>query len=153
RLVNGGFESSTDRTVDGWFYLRQATLEHEKAPEGKSYLTFSNREPGRDAHALQAFGIDGAKVRTIRMSLLAKADAVTPGLESYEKPALVVAFYDANNRRVGEHVIGPWFGSFPWRRFSADIRVPKESQMAIVQIGLRGSTGSLSVDDVRLSRR
>src|SRR5437588_7173098 len=63
RIVNGGFEESTDDVADGWFYQRQASLEHSGAREGKSYITFANTEPGRDAHDLQALGIDGAQVR------------------------------------------------------------------------------------------
>src|SRR5207253_1410899 len=73
KIVNGGFEESTGGVADGWFYQRQATVEHGKgAKEGKSYITFANKEPGRDAHALQAIGIDGAKVRSIKLSLWIK---------------------------------------------------------------------------------
>src|SRR5262249_41597219 len=137
---------------DGWFYLRQATIEHEKAPEGKSYLTFHNREPGRDAHAIQAFGVDGKRVRSLKISLRVKVEDAVRGPEPYERPALAVRFFDVNNRRVGEQIIGPFEGTFPWRTVSVDnIRVPREAQMAMIQLGLRGATGTLSVDDVRLS--
>jgi protein-L-isoaspartate(D-aspartate) O-methyltransferase len=152
RIVNGGFEEITDGAADGWFYQRQATLEQGKAPEGKHYLTFTNREPGRDAHVLQALGIDGSRVRSLRISLMVKAEDAVGGVEKYERPGLVILFFDADNRKVGEGDLGPWLGTFAWRRFTApDIRVPKQTHMAMIQIGLRGATGRLSVDDVRLT--
>ena len=138
KVVNGGFEISTDgKEADAWFYQRQATLEHTKAPEGKSYITFSNLEPGRDAHAFQGLGIDGARVRSVKISLAVKAEDVVPGSESYERPSLYIRFFDGENRKVGDGFLGPWQGSFPWRRVSGEIPVPRETHMAMMQIGLR----------------
>lgn len=152
-LVNGGFEQSTNDVADSWYYQRQATLVHKGAPEGKSYLVFENNDPGRDAQALQAVGIDGSRVHAIRVSLRARGEMLTPGVEKYERAGLVIHFFDAENKRVGEHFLGPWVGSFPWRFITAtDIPVPKQTHMAIVRLGLNGSTGRLSVDDVKLSR-
>jgi protein-L-isoaspartate(D-aspartate) O-methyltransferase len=155
RLVNGGFEASTDGVADGWFYQRQATLEHQAAKEGKTYISFTNREPGRDSHVLQALGVDGKRVRTLRLSLWVKAEDVRPGPERYEYPALAVRFFDANNRQVGEQVVGgrTWLGTFPWSRNVGEIRVPREAHMMMIQLGLRGATGTLNIDDVRLTSR
>jgi len=151
KVVNGGFEISTDgKEADSWFYQRQATLEHTKAPEGKSYITFSNLEPGRDAHAFQGLGIDGTRVRSIRISLAVKTENVVPGSESYERPSLYIRFFDGENRKVGDGFLGPWQGTSPWRRVSAEIPVPRDTHMAMVQIGLRGATGKISMDDIRL---
>src|SRR5438132_1555342 len=74
KITNGGFEESTDDAADGWFYQRQAKLEHIGAKEGKTYMTFSNAEPGREAHVLQAVGIDGSRVQKVNLSLLVKAE-------------------------------------------------------------------------------
>jgi protein-L-isoaspartate(D-aspartate) O-methyltransferase len=155
RLVNGGFEASTDGIPDGWFYLRQAELEHEGAREGKNFLTFFNRQPGRDAHAIQAFGVDGKHVRLLQIKLWVKVEQTAPGPERFEIPGLSIRFYDANNTKVGEELIGGrgWVGTFSWRRDGAEIRVPRDAHMAMIQLGLRGATGKLSVDDVRMTWR
>src|SRR5205807_4133252 len=151
RIVNGGFEDSTEDVADGWFYQRQASLEHSGAREGKSYITFANTEPGRDAHALQALGIDGAQVRSIRISLLVKLEGALPGTQAGEQPALAVSFFDSENQALKSEYVGPWRGTFNWKRFSREVKVPKETKMAMIQVGLRGATGRMSVDDVRLS--
>jgi protein-L-isoaspartate(D-aspartate) O-methyltransferase len=151
KIVNGGFEASTDDVPDAWFYLRQGSLERKGAPEGKSFLTFSNREPGREAHALQAFGVDGKRIRALRLSLFVKLENAVPGPEGYERPALAIRFFDSQNKALKEESVGPWLGTFPWRRVSAEVPVPKETAMAMIQVGLRGATGQMGVDDVRLS--
>jgi protein-L-isoaspartate(D-aspartate) O-methyltransferase len=150
KIVNGDFESSTDGIADGWYYQRQATLEHTGAPEGKTYITFANSDPGRSAQALQAFGVDGSKVEKLRISLWVKTVRVVPQL--IEQPFLFVFFVDADNRAVGPDPerIGPWLGSIPWQRFKSDLRVPPQAHMAVMLIGLNGATGSMSVDDVTI---
>ena len=39
------------------------------APEGQRYVTFSNATPGRNAHALQGFAVDGRKVAQMELSV------------------------------------------------------------------------------------
>jgi len=143
-IVNGGFEKETDGIADGWYYQRQAVLEHDDAPEGKNYMTFSNDVPGRHAQALQAFGVDGAKVKTLRLSLRIKAQKILPG------GSLAIHYYDAENRQVDVEEWGPFLGSFPWRRFVNDIPVHPKAKEAVLLIGLNGATGKMSIDDVSL---
>jgi protein-L-isoaspartate(D-aspartate) O-methyltransferase len=149
-IVNGGFEKITNDVADGWFYQRQAKVERERAPQGKAYMTFTNSEPGRDAHALQAFGLDGNRWRSVTMSLLVRVEEVSSGTEAYERPALAIRFFDAKNSKLTEGIVGPFMRPMTWRRVAAEIKVPREAHMAMIQIGLRGATGKLSVDDVRL---
>jgi protein-L-isoaspartate(D-aspartate) O-methyltransferase len=151
RIANGGFEASTENVPDAWFYVRQGTLEHKGAPEGKSFLEFSNREPGRESHALQAFGVDGKRIRALHFSLYVKLVNAIPGHEGYEQPALAIRFFDSQNKALKEEIIGPWRGTSPWRRISAEVPVPKDTAMAMIQVGLRGATGTMGVDDVRLT--
>jgi protein-L-isoaspartate(D-aspartate) O-methyltransferase len=153
QLVNGGFEQTTDDRPDVWFYVRQATLERRGAPEGKFYLTFANSDPGRDAQALQAFGVDGARVKTLHVALWLKAENALPGARPWERPSLDIHFFDSENRPAGEQHMGPWAGTFDWTRVSTDLRVPKQSHMAVLRVGLNGATGRLSVDDIQLTSR
>jgi protein-L-isoaspartate(D-aspartate) O-methyltransferase len=154
RIANGNFTESTNGIADAWFYQRQTTLEANGGPDGrKAYLEFANSQPGRDAHAIQAIGIDGSKVKSVTISVYARGEAILQGLESYERPALAIRFFDSQNRMIAEEGIGPWLGTFTWRQFKSDIPVPRDAKMAMIQIGLRGATGRLGVADVRIVRR
>jgi len=109
-------------------------------------MTFSNAEPGREAHVLQAVGIDGSRVQKVHISLLVMAEGAAGGL-----PSLRISFYDGNNHALGNDNIGPWRGTFKWKRVAKEIKAPKDAVMAMIQVGLRGATGRLSIDDVRMS--
>ncbi len=152
RVVNGGFEQETDGRVDVWYYQRQATLSHEKAPEGNTYLTLTNNDPGRGAQVIQGIGLDGTKVALVRISLWVQAENTRVGTNPHEVPAVSIHFYDVDHRPLGDHVMGPWLGTFAWKPDAAAIRVPPQTYEAVVRIGLNGATGRLSVDDIRLSR-
>jgi protein-L-isoaspartate(D-aspartate) O-methyltransferase len=150
RIANGGFEQSTDGRPDVWFYVRQATLEHKGAPQGKNFLAFTNSEEGRDAEARQAIGIDGKRVRSVALSSWVSGEAIKPGGRSFERAAIVIQFFDSENMPISQQVLGPWQGTFGWRRASAELQVPKQATMAILRVGLNGATGILGVDDIRL---
>lgn len=150
RIINGGFEKQTEGALEGWYYQRQVSVARDKAPEGASYVTFTNREPGRSAGMLQGFGIDGSKVSSLTLSLSVKADQTRAGVQDHEQPALVIQFYDANAYPVGIATLGPWLGTFDWKQVRGEIKVPPQAQLAVFRIGLNGAVGSLSVDNVRL---
>jgi protein-L-isoaspartate(D-aspartate) O-methyltransferase len=153
RIANGGFEQSTDGRPDIWYYQRQVTLESKHAPEGKTFITFSNREPGRDAHALQGVGVDGARVRSLRLSCWVKAEDIVPGPQG-DRPALVVHFYNVDNMPIDKpQVVASWRGTFNWMWTTGEIQVPRETYMVVVRIGLHGATGSVSFDDLKMSSR
>jgi protein-L-isoaspartate(D-aspartate) O-methyltransferase len=153
RLINGSFEHSSNGRLDNWYYQRQLRLEHHGAREGESFVTFTNHEPGRDSQALQAIGIDGGHVRSLRFSLWVKANEAAAGNETHEQPALLLTFYDIDNMPLGSYHLGPWLGTFAWKHTSQEIPVPRQTHMAVVRLGLNGGTGSLSVDDVRMLPR
>lgn len=152
RVVNGGFEEETNGHPEVWYYQRQATLAYEGAPEGKAFLTLTNQDPGRAAQVIQGIALDGMKAPLLKVSLWARAENTRPGPQANEFPAFSIHFYDVEHRPLGDHVIGPWLGSFAWRRITADVRVPPQTREAVVRIGLNGATGHLSVDDIRLAR-
>jgi protein-L-isoaspartate(D-aspartate) O-methyltransferase len=150
RIRNGGFEEQTDGQLDAWYHVRQATIEHAGAREGKAYVTFTNAEPGRNSGILQGIGISGLRVKSLRISLWVQAERAQPGEEPTEIPGLVLHFYDADSHYVGRSGTNPWLGSFHWKRVTADVLVPPQARVAIISIGLNGGTGNVSVDDVRM---
>jgi protein-L-isoaspartate(D-aspartate) O-methyltransferase len=153
-IHNGSFEIDNDgdgRPV-GWHYQRQMTLEKGDAPQGKRFLTFENLDSGRSSQVLQAMIMDGRAVSTVQLSLQVSARNVRDGEGSNEKAAAILMYYDADRRPLDTiEVLGPWEGTFDWKPVTKTIVVPAKSREAILRIGLNGATGSLSVDDVRLS--
>jgi hypothetical protein len=63
---------------------------------------------------------------------------------------VLVVFYDENRAPLGEAVVGPWHGTFPWQPESKRISVPQRTREAIVEIGLLGGLGEMSLDKVQL---
>jgi protein-L-isoaspartate(D-aspartate) O-methyltransferase len=154
-LLNGSFEeiSKETRFPSGWYYLRYAKVQADpEAPDGKSVITFNNNVPGRSARALQAFAIDGRAIKSLDVSLWVKATDVRPGTTPGELPRFFVGYFDelrAPTKTDAE--LGPWSGTFDWRRQHGKLAVPKDARMAIVWIGLLGATGEISFDHITLA--
>lgn len=150
-LVNGGFEEATlnPERPDGWYYLRQARLATDaQVPEGSKVLLIRNRQPGRQAQALQAFGIDGSQVRALEVTLWVRAQRAQRGRSEAETPGLALVFFDQNRAPCGKGEMGPWVGSFEWTRKRKRIAVPESARMAVLAIGLAGGTGEIAFDEV-----
>lgn len=47
--------------------------------------------------------------------------------------------------------MGDWTVGNQWERLDHTVNVPSEAREAIVQIGLNGATGKVSVDDVAVT--
>ncbi|MFM9026262.1 MAG: protein-L-isoaspartate(D-aspartate) O-methyltransferase, partial [Planctomycetaceae bacterium] len=69
-LVNGDFEldENHDGQADGWHYQRRASLVNAGAASGTNCLCFENSVPGRSAHMLQGFGLDGSRVPALTVT-------------------------------------------------------------------------------------
>lgn len=151
-LVNGSFEKSTviEGVPDGWYYARQCKLVTDKdAPDGEQVLTCSNREPGKFAQILQSFGVDGQKVRFLEVELWVRGRDIRPPLiDPTRRPQLVIKFYDKKRADLAEDSLGPWSGTFDWTRKHGRIPVPREARLAVVYLGMLGSTGEVSFDNV-----
>ncbi len=153
-IRNGGFEEVASEGEAGmpaaWHYLRQAELVERDAPEGSRYVRFKNSDPGRGSQALQAFGVDGRKIRTLAVSLEVSGRDIRPGREKNQLPMLMITFYDQRRAIVGTRGLGPWRGTFEWRGEQDTLTVPTAAREAIVHIGLFGATGELALDRVEL---
>lgn len=152
-LHNGSFEidENEDGLADSWHYQRQVTLLTEDAQAGEKCWLLENEEPGRVAQGLQGMAIDGSKVGSVTFAIYHKTQNIHPGKESYERPALMVHFYDSLRKEVETNGLGPWVADSPWVRTSKTIAVPKNAREMIVRVGLNGATGRMWVDDVRMS--
>jgi protein-L-isoaspartate(D-aspartate) O-methyltransferase len=146
-------ESQKEKEPTGWHYQRQLTLNQpaSDAPDGNAYVTFHNTEPDRGSHALQGFAVDGRAVSTLRLSFSVRGNNIRPGAKPDQLPMVVITFYDERRQAVSEQSIGPFTGTFPWRKEQKVLRVPLRAREAILRIGLLGAVGELSLDDLRLA--
>jgi protein-L-isoaspartate(D-aspartate) O-methyltransferase len=151
-LYNSGFEIEAKGVPVGWHYQRQLTLvEDVRAPEGEHYITFRNKEPGRGAQVLQGLAIDGRAVHEIELSARVRGTEVRPGPGTHDVARMMIVFYDDERRQLESHFLGPWTGTFNWRKDVEQFPVPAKAREANVFLGLCGATGELSLDDVRLT--
>ena len=154
-LVNAGFE---DQFQDGdkpagWYYIRQGRVEAgEDAPDGSRYLTFTNTIAGQNAHSMQAFGVIGREVDALEVSLWVRGENLAAGPFPYQKPQVLIEFYDSQRAPVGHARAGPWSGTFDWKEETVQIDVPPQARLAVVGIGLFGATGSISFDALQIRR-
>lgn len=154
-INNGDFEEATGDppTLAVWHYQRQLeVVADQTAPSGKQFVTFRNEQPGRGAQALQGMALDGQQVRQLRISVWVRAKEVRSGGHSEQLPSVALTFFDQNRSMVGHGTLGPWQGTFAWRRESTVIPVPPRTREAVVRIGLGGGTGEVSFDDLKIER-
>jgi len=152
-IVNGDFEQSAGDLPQpaGWHYQRQLELTRgADAPQGNSYITFRNAEPGRGSQALQGLAIDGRRVGRLEVAVSVRGRNIGAGQTPQQLPMLAIAFYDENRTPVGQGTIGPWRGTFPWQKQTGQIDVPLRAREGIVRIGLLGAVGELSLDAIDL---
>ncbi len=151
-LANGSFELLTDEQAPAnWYYLRQAEIvSNPESEHGTRHLKLSNATPGRAAHVLQATGLDGKRFKELELSVSVRAnDVVLPEEDSFS--GLVVRFYDEQRNQVGSGTFGPWMGTAPWAEYVTRFRVPPETMLLMISVGLYGATGELDIDNVRLN--
>lgn len=79
-IVNGGFEEADGELPAGWHYQRQVELvTGPDAPFGERYVTFANVDAGRGSHVLQAFAVDGRRIRRLSVSAWVKGQGLGRG--------------------------------------------------------------------------
>jgi protein-L-isoaspartate(D-aspartate) O-methyltransferase len=153
KLVNGSFEELAGDSGEptGWYYQRlMNVVENENAPDGEKFVRFENRIRGRGSRMLQGMAVDGRKVRGLELSFSIRGAAIGPGQTLEQLPTVAVVFYDQNRAIIGRDFIGPWRGTFDWRRQSGRIEVPAHTREAIVHLGLFGAIGQLDIDAVEM---
>lgn len=156
KLLNGGFEEDEDEDgrPDHWHYQRLMTVDTKTVSEGKKSALFECISPGRIGQALQATAIDGSKIGALDFELDYKTEGIIVGKESYEMPAMVIHFYDANRKNFEIVSIGPWLGtSGDFRAVNRTVNVPAKTQEMIIRVGLNGATGKLWVDNIKMTPR
>jgi protein-L-isoaspartate(D-aspartate) O-methyltransferase len=152
-LVNGSFEELAGDSGEpiGWYYQRlMHVVENEAAPDGKKFVRFENRIRGRGSRMLQGMAMDGRKVRGLEFSLSIRGESIGPGQTIDQLPVISVVFYDQNRAIIGRDFIGPWRGTFDWRRQSGRMEVPVQAREAILHLGLFGAVGQLDIDAIEM---
>ena len=154
QLAHGGFEEVLDETTadpDGWYYVREGhAVAANNAPEGKRVMEFENKVMGRSAHALQSFGVDGQRVRQLKLGFHVDGQRIRPGRQKDQAARVILEFYGEDRGPVGNVAIGSYQGSFTWRHEEAIVEVPPGARLAVIGIGLFGATGTIRFDDITL---
>ena len=103
-IVNGSFEvdANNDQKVDNWHYQRRVSRMTSQAPEGAAYLQFENETPERLSQILQGMAVDGSHVNSLEISLQLSYLNTVQGKQSYQKPGLIIHFYDSIRRNIGQ---------------------------------------------------
>jgi protein-L-isoaspartate(D-aspartate) O-methyltransferase len=150
--VNPGFEEAGGGDgVHGWFYVRQAQVVADStAPVGRQYLVLTNHVPGQNAHALQAVGLDGRKLKSVAVSVYRRTRGLQGQRDKSRQPRVELAFYDEDRALIRMVVLGPWEGDSRWSQETLEIPVPGRSRFAVITIAMFGATGEFAVDDLRV---
>lgn len=154
-LRNGDFEEDLPENghVAGWYYQRQLDwVADQLAPSGTHYVQFKNETPLVAAHLMQGFAIDGRAVKHIRVSASVRVVDVRTGTDTDDLPMVAVTYYGEDRKDLGTSFIGPFRGSKPWERYQQTMRVPADTREAIVRIGLFGSLGTASFDNIQIEK-
>ncbi len=153
RILNGSFEKrpGKDGFIPNWYYQRQTEwMESEDAPDGRHYVRFRNRQPGRTAHLFQGLAIDGRKVtRIIFSAKVATKNVRTTGVAK-DGAVVGIILYDEDRKEVARETLNILYGDAPWRTLTRTLAVPVSVREAIVSVGLFGATGEMKLDSVRL---
>jgi protein-L-isoaspartate(D-aspartate) O-methyltransferase len=152
KINNGGFEidENSDGYPDDWHYQRLFTVDPTGGSDGSPCIVFENSEPGRPGQSLQGMAVDGNKIGSLNVQLTYKMENGRNGLEQYEKPGLMLHFYDDQRRVIAEPGI-PFSDSRDWVRVSKTLAVPQKAREVILRVGLNGATGKLWADDVKVT--
>ncbi|MFO0909592.1 MAG: hypothetical protein U0794_14760 [Isosphaeraceae bacterium] len=147
------FESDRDKdgVPDGWYNLRDATIETQGGPIGPKFVRFQCDRAGRPARLSRAFGVDGQKYEAIILGLWVRLEREQAGERVGEEPGLLIDFLGPKLRQTTRSTLGPWTARSMsrysgWTRVARRLPVSPETRDAILTVGLLGATGVLDVD-------
>ncbi|MHB0954865.1 MAG: protein-L-isoaspartate(D-aspartate) O-methyltransferase [Pirellulaceae bacterium] len=152
QLVNASFEQSDpDSEVVGWFYVRQAQIvEDLTAPDGRHCLVLSNSVPGQNAHALQAIGLDGRKLKSVHLSVQYRTRGISVQPDKSRHPRVELTFYDETRTLIRTVTLGPWHGDRLWSEERAEAAVPSRSRFAVIAVAMFDTLGEFAVDHLQV---
>jgi len=154
-LSNGSFEEEAypSGAQPGWYYEKHVKWETDaKAPDGGHYVSFTNEEPGVSAHLLQGFGIDGRKVKQLKVSAQLMTKGSAQGTEPNEKCHILFTLYDDQRHDLGMQVMGPFLGDSDWHEETMTFDIPATAREGIFRIGLFGGTGTAAFDKISIKK-
>lgn len=151
-LVNGDFEDllEPDKPA-GWYYLRQAAIAAggPGSAAGRA-ITFTNRVAGRSSQALQALGIDGRHASYLAVDLWVQAAKSRRAKGASKRRGWWSIFSTRTACRWASKWWVPGRAPSTGSRKSGHLKVPPAARVAIVALGLLGTTGELSCDQVSI---
>jgi len=150
-LKNGDFESGAIKRIPRYWGTEyyNSTLVPGKA--GKYAVKIENKIPMMSLGA-QTVPLDYNKIKKVSISAWVKAEGIEPGPESWNKANVQLLFFDAKGNQLGGWPeIGPWDGTFDWKRIGKNFYVPKGCVKAKVVFGLYNCKGKAYFDNIELT--
>jgi hypothetical protein len=118
---------------------------------GKSAVKIENAIPMMSLGA-QTVSLDYRKYPKVSVSAWVKLEGVVPGPESWNKANVQVLFFDNKGNQLGGWPeIGPWEGTFGWKKVGKNFYVPQGTAKAKVVFGLYNAKGAVYFDRIELT--
>ena len=126
--------------------------DRQESPDGEHYVSFTNQDPGVSAHLLQGFGIDGRKVKHLKISAHVMTKDVARGADDNERCYILFTLYDDQRRDLGMQAMGPFLGTSDWHEETKTFDIPATAREGIFRIGLFGATGTAAFDKISMKK-
>ncbi|HTY13708.1 MAG TPA: hypothetical protein VMD02_05930 [Candidatus Omnitrophota bacterium] len=150
-LKNGDFELGAANRIPKFWGTEYYNSTIIPGKNGKNAIKIENKMPMMSLGA-QTVPLDYNKVKKVSISAWVKLDGVEAGPETWNKANLQLLFFDAKGNQLGGWPeVGPWEGSFDWKKVGKNLYVPKGCVKAKVVYGLYNCKGIAYFDDIALT--
>ncbi len=146
-LADGGFENAARGAPAGWTFGRTARWERDEAGNHFALIAVEKEVPEAERKIKTLLDADPSW-KTLRVSARLRLRNSRPGQE--QNAHLGVVYYGANSQYLG---LGPALTltrDSEWATLSGRGEVPAGTQTLLLDVGVYGPAGELSVDDVRV---
>jgi len=150
-LKNGDFELGAANRVPKFWGTEYYNSSFVPGVGGGKALKINNNIPMMSLGA-QTVALDYNKVKKVSISARVKLEGIEPGPENWNKANVQLLFFDKKGNQLGGWPeIGPWEGSFDWKKVGKNFYVPKGTAKAKVVFGLYNCKGTAYFDKIELN--
>jgi len=149
-LKNGDFELGAINRIPRYWGTEYYHSTLVAGKFGQRAVKIDNPIPMMSLGA-QTVPLDYNKIKKVSFSAWVRLEGVEAGPEVWNKANLQLLFFDNQGHQLGGWPeIGPWTGTFGWKRAGKNFYVPKGTVKAKVVFGLYNCTGTAYFDQIEL---
>jgi len=146
-LADGGFENAATGLPGGWSFGRSARWEQDEEGNHFALLTVEGEVPEADRKIKTYLEVNPAW-KTVRVSARMRLRKSMPG--KAQDAHLGVVYYGADDKYLGLGSMLTLAKDSEWTTLSETTGVPEGTRRLMIDVGVYGPVGELSVDDVRV---